>query len=308
MSLFHAGELYFQELVGQRERVGRFAQRALRSVLIDEHREFFALLPWLIVGARNLTGHPVASVLSGPPGFVHAPDDRLLRIEFHRPIDTSLAKVLTTGNDVGLLGLLPHVRRRNRANGMVVEHGADHIAVRIDQSFGNCPAHITQRELIYGAATNALPTAPPEIFSYLTPELRTTIEEADTLFIASGCGTIQAGNGQGLDISHRGGAPGFVRVESQQTLIVPDYSGNQLYNTLGNLRLDSRAGLVFVNFENGDLLQLRVRSTIHEEPTFRSHDPRAQRWLELSVEQVTLQRGVLGLRSSRDNPSSTEAT
>ena len=77
---------------------------------------------------------------------------------------------------------------------------------------------------------------------------------ADTFFVAS-----YADNENGarrVDVSHRGGRPGFVHVAEDGVLTIPDYAGNLFFNTLGNLLLNPRGGLVFAGFDTGDLLQL----------------------------------------------------
>ncbi len=60
----------------------------------------------------------------------------------------------------------------------------------------------------------------------------------------------------GVDVAHRGGKPGFVNVDGNKTLIIPDFSGNKHFNSFGNLELNPRAGLLFVDFNQGDLLYL----------------------------------------------------
>src|SRR5262249_24476065 len=70
------------------------------------------------------------------------------------------------------------------------------------------------------------------------------------------------GRGDGVDVSHRGGRPGFVRLGSDGLLTIPDYLGNFLFNTLGNVERDRRAGLLFVDFASGDLLQLTGQAWI----------------------------------------------
>lgn len=76
--------------------------------------------------------------------------------------------------------------------------------------------------------------------------------KADLFFISSSHYKID------MDTNHRGGPPGFVRILKNDKdgliLVYPEYSGNRLYQTLGNLNTTPRAGLVFPNFETGDVL------------------------------------------------------
>jgi hypothetical protein len=123
--------------------------------------------------------------------------------------------------------------------------------VLVRQSFGNCPQYI-QRRVIVRANTVA---SPARELSSLDSEARSLIEHADTFFVASRS-RADVGRAGGADISHRGGRPGFVGIEGD-TLLIPDFRGNRYFNTLGNLSVEPRASLLFVDFEAGDLLQLQ---------------------------------------------------
>lgn len=82
------------------------------------------------------------------------------------------------------------------------------------------------------------------------------VAAADTAFVASSTppGTAQAGGG--VDVSHRGGRPGFIRAGEDGAFEIPDYRGNRFFNTLGNLLAYPRAGLLIVDFASGDVLQM----------------------------------------------------
>ena len=89
--------------------------------------------------------------------------------------------------------------------------------------------------------------------SALDAAARALIEGADTFFVA----TYADVEGQRqVDVSHRGGNSGFVRVEADGTLTIPDFNGNLFFSTLGNIVLNGKAGLLFVDFATGDVLQL----------------------------------------------------
>jgi len=90
-------------------------------------------------------------------------------------------------------------------------------------------------------------------------DARRLIAGADTFFVASRS-RAGAANG-GLDMSHRGGRPGFVDIRDD-TLVIPDFRGNRFFNTLGNFLGDPRAALLFIDFASGDLLQLQGLVTI----------------------------------------------
>jgi hypothetical protein len=81
-------------------------------------------------------------------------------------------------------------------------------------------------------------------------------QEPNRRFNATAYQNTSAGIASGVDVSHRGGKPGFVRLDDDCTLIVPDFSGNCQFNTFGNLELNPRAGMLFVDFDRGNLLYL----------------------------------------------------
>ena len=251
---FHEDEAKAQALAGH-QRPGRVA---IRPFMPDQHREFFALLPYLFVVTPDADGWPMASVLPGPPGFVQSPDPATLGIGALPALDDPAASAFVAGAEVGLLGLDFTTRRRNRANGRLVAID-DGVTVAIAQSFGNCAQYIQTRTPSPRAAAGA----PVERLDHLDDAARALIAASDTFFVASRSRPgIDDG---GLDMSHRGGKPGFVGVMGD-TLAIPDFRGNRFYNTLGNLLGDPRAGLLFIDFASGDILQLQGRATIDWHP------------------------------------------
>ncbi len=248
---FHRDELAAQALAGQG------AGRApIRPFMPDQHREFFALLPYLFFAVADEQGWPVASVLTGLPGFVQSPDPVTLRIDAIPGAGDPAAAGLAAGRGVGLLGLDLATRRRNRANGHLTAVDPGGLAVRVTQSFGNCAQYIQTRQPVAVAGT----PGPVERFDGLDDTARKLVAAADTFFVASRSRPDVGAEG-GLDMSHRGGRPGFVGAHGN-TLAIPDFRGNRFYNTLGNLLGDPRAGLLFVDFASGDLVQLQGRVEI----------------------------------------------
>lgn len=247
---FHGDELAAQALAGQGVR-----SAPIRPFMPDQHRAFFTGLPYLFVATVDEQGWSVASVLSGQPGFVRSPDPVTLRIDGVRD-----AEGVAAGREIGLLGLDFTNRRRNRANGHVAAVDARGLTVRISQSFGNCAQYIQTRHPTPAATTSA----PVERFDGLDDAARALIAAADTFFVASRSRP-EVGSSGGLDMSHRGGRPGFVGIDGN-TLAIPDFRGNRFYNTLGNLLGEPRAGLMFIDFASGDLLQLQGRVEIDWAP------------------------------------------
>src|SRR5262252_5216574 len=144
-AVFHAGELALQERAGVRERLDATAPRFVREYMPEQHREFFARLPTLLIGSLDARRQPWASILFGAPGFVDALDPRHLTVSARPLAGDALNEALAVGAPLGLLGIEPHTRRRNRLNGTIVDVAADRFTVEVDQSFGNCPQYIQAR-------------------------------------------------------------------------------------------------------------------------------------------------------------------
>jgi uncharacterized protein len=256
---FHSGEIELQREAGVAERLARIGPQVIREQMPVQHRELFELLPFVIVGSLDARGQPTASLLAAPPGFVSSPDPRHLRIDALPCRGDPLLDNLTPGAPLGLLGIQPHTRRRNRANGVVesLDDAGFDLAVR--QSFGNCPKYIRPREAVFvGSSWRG------EVREGFGERERALMRGADTFFLASAHPEAAGGGARafGVDVSHRGGAPGFVHFTSESSFAVPDFKGNDFYNTLGNLRLSALAGLSFMDFERGDVLQVEATATI----------------------------------------------
>ena len=249
---FHVDERAAQQLSGY-----GFSAGAIRDQMPEQHRSFFEGLSYVLVGVLDEQGWPIATLLTGAPGFIRSPDPATLAVRaLPSAVDPAMAG-LAMSHDVALLGIDLAMRRRNRANGTVVAADGAGFAMHVEQSFGNCPQYIHRRRT---KGVNRIP-GPLERSSGLDEAARALIASADTFFVASRSrsGIHEAGR---VDISHRGGPPGFVTIGAHGDLIVPDYRGNRYFNTLGNLLGDPRAALLFIDFERGDLLQLQGSVTI----------------------------------------------
>lgn len=283
---WHAGEVELQRLVGSHEKMAAVGPKVIRPYMPDQHRAFFAELPFIVLGSIDDAARPWATLLGNGPGFIRSPDDTLLQIDAAlSPDDPATFEV---GAPVGMLGIAPHTRRRNRANGFVRGGPGDGLHVHVTQSFGNCPRFITQREAVFDPVTSASPKA--ERFDELDADARAVIEAADTFFVAS---YVEHDDGsRDVDVSHRGGPAGFVRIDEHGTLVIPDYAGNNFFNTLGNFVTNPVAGLLFVDFERRDLLQLTGRVTLG---LGEASDTAARHW-RVTPEAIVRRRGVVPLR------------
>lgn len=293
-SAFHEGERAMQATVGLESRMAQIGDHVLRDHMPDEHRDFFALLPFVVIGSLDADGTPAASILAAPPGFVTSPDDRTLRLATLPTAGDPLAETLRPGASIGILGIQPHTRRRNRANGVVTAVSKSGFTVAVRQSFGNCPKYIWPREASFAPRT---PSAGTRTTTGLDADMARLITGADTFFLASSHAEAATAKDRahGVDVSHRGGMPGFVHVDGD-TLTVPDYRGNFFFNTLGNLITHPRAGLVFTDFETGDLLHVATTTEIVTTPAEVAEHEGAQRLLRLHVTRATWRPAAAALR------------
>ncbi len=296
---FHEGERAVQARVGAvvRERLAQMGPRVIRDFMPDQHREFFQQLPFVLAGTVDAAGQPWASVLAAPPGFIRSPDEHHLQVRAVPLAGDPLKHTLVDGAGIGLLGIEPHTRRRNRMNGVVRNPGTSGFDVELSQSFGNCPKYIQAREPVFvGVPATAAPVVHEA--AGLDAAARRMVGKADTFFIATAYAGDRdtVGVAGGVDVSHRGGKPGFVRLDADGTLTVPDFLGNFFFNTLGNLTVNPRAGLLFIDFESGDLLYLAVTAEIvWEGPELQAFEG-AQRLLKLKVVSSRRVEAALPLR------------
>jgi predicted pyridoxine 5'-phosphate oxidase superfamily flavin-nucleotide-binding protein len=275
-----------------RERLEQIGPRAIRSYMPDEHRELFGRLPMLVVGSLDADRRPWASVLIERPGFIASPDERTLRVSAAPALGDPLRANLQVNAPIALLGIELATRRRNRANGTVTAVRDRGFDVHVQQSFGNCPQYIQARSPSFVAdPRSGEPLSPTAAASrregsegrVLSARAAALVARADTFFIATAANAPAGDARHGCDVSHRGGNPGFVRVErephsdadgrdadgsgahgamargndgARSVLYWPDFRGNFFFNTLGNLAVNSRAGLLFMDFESGAALLL----------------------------------------------------
>lgn len=262
-SPFHAGEQEMQARAGKRDDMERFGRRVIRPFLPKQHRDFYGQLPFVVVGAVDEDERPWASILFGEPGFLTSPSEHTLCLNARPHPDDPVAGGLRDHQPLGMLGIELPTRRRNRVNGRVINASGGTIEIAVDQSFGNCPQYIQSREheFVLGDAD----TQPPAQYAKgLSETDRDLIAKADTFFVSSFVPTRANTAIEGVDVSHRGGRPGFVKVDGD-VLTIPDYAGNNHFNTMGNFLLNPKAGLVFIDFESGDMLFLTGRVTIMKE-------------------------------------------
>jgi predicted pyridoxine 5'-phosphate oxidase superfamily flavin-nucleotide-binding protein len=296
-SAFHPAELALQERFGRRKMLEAPARRSVRNHLIPQHREFFQQLPFLLVGSIDASGQPWASIVAGAPGFATSPDPLHLHVDTLPQPGDPLARNLLHGAPVALLGIELPTRRRNRLNGTVTAVDAGGWTVGVVQSFGNCPQYIQSREFRFVEPATDAGAQQGSRNQYLSAEDQGLIASADTFFIASANLRKEDGESYGADVSHRGGRPGFVRIDDDRTVTVPDFIGNFFFNTLGNLQVNPRAGLLFLDFSTGDVLMLRTRTNVIWDGDEVRAFAGAQRLLRFEIDEAIRFKGVFPFRS-----------
>lgn len=226
------------------DQVGRAIGEGIKPVAAA----FLELQPLLVLGAADpATGAVWASPLTGAPGFVRATGPRQMSVTGGvLPADPLAPALATEGTQVATIALDPRTRRRMRLNGRL-RPTARGFAVTAERVFSNCPRYIQRRES-YEVMADTVPGRTARS-GELSSRHREFIASADTFFIAT------AHEGR-VEVSHKGGNPGFVQAGSPHELSWRDYPGNSMFLTLGNLRSEPRAGLLFLDWRTGAALQL----------------------------------------------------
>ncbi|NIZ61983.1 pyridoxamine 5'-phosphate oxidase [Sedimentitalea sp. CY04] len=255
-SPFHSGEQDAQARVGKRDAMEAFGKIAIRPFMPDQHRAFFEKIPFVVLGSVDEGGWPWASIVTGGSDFITSPSDTRLDLAAKPVAEDPLLGSIKNGAPIGMLGIEIPTRRRNRMNANVIAASETGFSLGVAQSFGNCPQYIQTRDIEFiRAPATKIDRPAADRFTTLDSEATAFIERSDTFFVSS---FVNPDNGlvaEGVDVSHRGGRAGFVKVEGD-TLTIPDYSGNNFFNTIGNFLVNPKAGLIFPDFETGDVLML----------------------------------------------------
>jgi len=296
-TIYHPGELKVQEQVGVREEAARLG-RTIYPVIAHIFVDFIQGQPLAVLGGADNQGRSWASILSGEPGFMRVADEQTLRIAARPAVGDPLNEALRDGSELGLLLIDFATRRRLRLNGSVTME-SEGFSVHARQVYANCPRYIQARTCQW--RREALPVRTVAGAGTLSTDQQQRIRRADTFFVASmhpDCGA---------DASHRGGFPGFVQVPDGQTLIWPEYNGNSMFNTLGNICENPHVGLLFLDFEHGGTLQLSGTAKIIWDRDRAAALPGAERLVELHIDRIIETENAMALRCSfqgysPDNP------
>lgn len=251
--VFHEGEKFVQERVGERA-VALLNGKNIAKQIPPAARLFITQQQAAILAWEDEQGQLWSRLVAGKPGFI-APAEDLngLTLTIPAEVQKQIAH-LPMQHQVGILLLEFSTRRRLRINGRILRNAETELEIAVDEGFPNCPKYIHKRQ--FHAETNHIVSDEYQSGSMMNDVVRQLIEKADTFFVAS------RHPERGTDASHRGGTAGFVKIR-QNSLFVPDYHGNSMFNTLGNFASYPKAGLSFVDFDNGLQLQLSGDVILH---------------------------------------------
>ncbi|MGY6126737.1 2Fe-2S iron-sulfur cluster-binding protein (plasmid) [Paraburkholderia strydomiana] len=292
-SPWHRGELQLQDKVGVTQKMDSVGRRFVRDHMPEQHRSFFPQLPFIVVGAVADDGDVWATYACGQPGFMQSPTDRILSIDAAFDSHDPAASGTGDGAAIGLLGIELHTRRRNRLNGVIRRRASRGFDLDVAQSFGNCPQYIQLRDFEFVREPDTFCGTAPMEYDRMDDRARDMVASADTLFVASYLGD---GDARQVDVSHRGGKAGFVRIDEDGVLTIPDFAGNLFFATLGNFLVNPHAGLLFTDFETGDVLQMTGDAQVDLDSPEIAAFQGAERLWRFTPRRVIHRRGALPLR------------
>ncbi|MFB6126721.1 MAG: pyridoxamine 5'-phosphate oxidase family protein [Halolamina sp.] len=276
--VYHEGELAVQRRAGVRDQAARLSGMVERTVPDGEDVcGLIAGQPHAVVTSVDRDGDVWVSFLTADPGFVRVADERTVRFETAPAAGDPLAEHLRPGMPTGALLVDPRSRNRLRLNGTATPlEGGPGFELAVAEAFPNCPKYIQRRSFDRVSETEP---AERSVHDGLAPEHRAFVGETDTFFIGSHYPET------GADASHRGGNPGFVDVDGD-TVVYPDYPGNNMFCTLGNVEAHSRVGLLVVDFGDGRTLQLTGRAELVWDDSRVAAYEGAERLVEITVERT----------------------
>jgi predicted pyridoxine 5'-phosphate oxidase superfamily flavin-nucleotide-binding protein len=287
---FHTGELAVQQRAGAREEAARISPMLEHPELRAGMVVFLADRTFAAITARDADGRLWSSPLSGPPGFLEAVGPTTLAIHTRLPEGDPLHG-LPAGQQAGLTVVELAERRRVRVNGTLTAVDGDTLVIEVEQAYGNCPKYIHQRVLTHDGPGQG----DVRRDAVLSPADAAMIRAADTFFLGT------TNPERGSDASHRGGTPGFVRVEGDR-LWWPDYPGNNLFNSFGNLAVNPEASLLFFDFGTGRTLQLSGTAEVDWDAAGRpGDDGQTGRRVVFTLERLVA-GGLLPSRQIADSP------
>ncbi|SFM79045.1 hypothetical protein SAMN05428949_0801 [Chitinophaga sp. YR627] len=262
--VFHQGERDIQTMVGEAE-IADHNKAMIAGSIARGAINFVEKQPMAIVSSRNQEQELWASILIGNFGFVKVPDPETITFDTRKlvsnPADIFFSNI-AHDSEIGGLFIELDSRKRLRVNGTARLENSK-IVLSVQEAYPNCPKYIQRRVMEMPEYFEKTQSRSTEGVT-LTNAMINWMQSADTFFVAS------AGQDGRLDVSHKGGNPGFIEITEDGTLKIPDYPGNSIFNTFGNVLQNPRAGLLFVDFENRQTLQLTGTASLLFDQTSES--------------------------------------
>ncbi|MEM7543442.1 MAG: pyridoxamine 5'-phosphate oxidase family protein [Pseudomonadota bacterium] len=275
---FHEGEIACQSEAGvDTQAYERLVSRHFTHAVRHSDVAMIAQNTFSVAATIDEQGRPWVSPLV-------AQSKPLFEIRGAKVIDVSAADIagdplvnnIRGSSKLGVLFLDLANRRRAKSMGSAQANGSGSIEYHIERYFGLCPKYIFRRRHSLGQTPNETSAQRSFEDNRLSEENRTQLAEADTVFLGSY-------SQHGPDATLRGGPRGFISTTDHKTLNIPDYLGNGMFNTLGNLRLDNRLALMNISFRTGETILITGAASVHEAP---KTDELAVRTIQLVVDHV----------------------
>lgn len=281
MEVFHSGERTVHDLLGV-QKIANSASTMIQQTLPKKFMNFLNGQNSFVMSSMDQRGRVWSSFLAGNPGIIQAIEADIVKINTKINEGDPLFLNILQHKEVGILVIDFASRIRIRINGKVsIVYPDGNFEIKIEQVFGNCPKYIQARRFEYKAVEEIV-NKKLHPRNTLNKKQQNWISESDTFIIAS------ASSEEKMDISHRGGMPGFVHVINEKTIIFPDYAGNMLFNTLRNIVQNPNVGLLFFDFNTGGTLQTTGEASIiwNIDKDILSKFPGAQRLVQFQIIEV----------------------
>ncbi len=255
--MYHKGELILQKKFGETKIADR-VRRAIKNEIVPGAIAFIENQSMVVVSSVDEKNVVWTSILIGDYGLASVVNQNEILFDLEKiqspKEDIFFKNMIKKNTKMGSIFIELGSRRRFRINGNA-HYKPSAIHLQIEEAYPNCPKYIQRRILTITKNTKKA-ISKIESGTKLNTEQQTLILNSDTFFVGS-----QSTNGK-LDCSHRGGNTGFIEILENGDLKIPDYTGNSMYNTLGNILENSNVGLLFIDFKQGNTLQINGNASL----------------------------------------------
>lgn len=285
------------------------------------------IAPLIAIGTLDKQGRPWTTLWGGEKGISQPIAQGILGIRSqvvrqHDPVveelvgkegDGTVIREEGVGRMVSGLTIDLETRKRTKLYGRMVagalsmredeatetqQHVAEvQLVLKIEQSLGNCPKYLNKKHVELAESNPELISDSPQ----LPQQALDLLSKGDLFFLSS------ANHDQDMDTNHRGGPAGFVRVISNDpsgaVLCYPEYSGNRLYQTLGNLKVNPVVGICVPDFDTGDMLYLTGTTEILIGPDAAKVLPRSNLAVTITTTAARFVATALPFRGSSGESS-----